>query len=183
MNNSKNLFSNKKLFLFKNPLYYTIICSFGGVMISALFVFGVVIKINGMSDLGWGETLIGVVAMILIWFALLDSFNEYICVDFNRNLITVHENLFNKKTFDLSKTCSINLHYTRPDYLILVGIVGVDYLYHLNKWCTSYMKQSCMLENKTMKVKRYQKFADKVNAIIKERYPDNKPINYDESDE
>ena len=45
------------------------------------------------------------------------------------------------------------------------------------------MKQSCMLENKTMKINRYQKFADQVNAIIRERYPDNKPINYDESDE
>lgn len=160
---------------------------FGSLCFSVLCMFVLITKYDSILASGEVKYCIAGIIMFLSWAAfmvyIIIQEDFYVCVDLNANQVIVSKKWLKKEYYDLSKLCSITINNFGGPLWIIVTITGTDYRRRLDEWCSGTRSQMSIVETSKMRQHRYQKFADKVNAIIKERYPNNKPINYDESDE
>ena len=182
MKSIKQAFSGEKIKLFKHP-------PFDYILIIVIWFIGNYVLINHTIGVLTKETTTIIEFLELAFFNILfccilaTSLRACIIVDLREETIIFNELGLKKTKLPLSDITGIAL--TVRDNQIIINICKSNYEIHdLYAWSVGKKGMGPTLTETFDKRKmRYQKFADEVNAIIRERYPDNKPINYDESDE
>lgn len=176
MNNTKRA-SLDKIIVFKTPLSHNL-------WLAVALLFYLYLGISNMCSSSYNfeqqfkhDIILMVIIIAIACVILYLGFKEHIYVDLKKGKIVIRESS-HRTVFDLDRIAEISVITADFDESI-ISIRGIDFSYDVSSW-KRYMLRAKKLENSK---ERYQKFADQVNAIIRERYPDNKPINYDESDE
>lgn len=188
MNTLRKNTLDDKVFLFKESIISILIYYIASLFFLYLLILAICTYestgelLSGVFGFG-GAVLIGA----LFGFS---STNKFIMLDAKANCIIVSElGISSKKQVGLDEVVKIAIIDSNHAFMnmdkedVLISIQLTDKDIKLTTWCETGRFSAPLFETRKMRRERYQKFADKVNAIIKERYPNNKPINYDESDE
>lgn len=188
MNTLRKNTLDDKIFLFKESIISILIYYIAGLFFLCLLIL-TICTYESTDELLNGVFCFGGAGLLGFLFGLSNT-NKRIVLHMKANCLIVSElGISSKKQVSLDEVVKIAIIDSNHAFMnmdkedVLISIQLTDKDIKLTTWCETGRFSTPLFETRKMRRERYQKFADKVNAIIKERYPNNKPINYDESDE